>query len=118
MDTIVIHELEVQFRVGVPEAERARPQRLVINVELRGDFAAAAATDDLRQTIDYAAVTQRLRQLGEGRQWRLLETLAQEIATALLAEFPVRQVAVEVRKFILPETRYVAVRLERSAPPR
>ena len=42
-----------------------------------------------------------------------METLAEEIAADLLGSFPIRRVAVEVRKFILPETDYVAVRIDR-----
>jgi FolB domain-containing protein len=114
MDTITIKELEVQYHVGVPDAERARPQRLVISVEMRLDFAAAAAGDDLTKTVDYYAVTRRLLAFGEGRSWKLIETLACDIAAMILRNFGPRSVAVEVRKFIIPETRWVAVRVERA----
>lgn len=115
MDTITIADLEVFYRVGVPEAERAQPQRLLLTIELAQDFTAAAAHDDLQATVDYEAVCQRLQQLGEGRSWQLIETLAVEIAETLLHEFQPRAVAVEVKKFILPQTRYVAVRVQRSS---
>ncbi len=115
MDTIIIADLEVHFRVGVPEAERAAPQRLAITLELEGDFSAAAG-DDLRRTVDYHAVVQRIRAWGEGREWRLIETLAVELAEQVRSEFGPRAVTVEVKKFILPETRYVAVRVRRPAP--
>jgi FolB domain-containing protein len=115
MDTITIADLEVFYRVGVPEAERAQPQRLLLTIELAQDFAAAAAHDNLNATIDYHAVCRRLQGLGEGRSWKLIETLAVEIAESLLHEFRPRAVAVEVKKFILPETRYVAVRVQRQA---
>lgn len=113
MDTITIHELEVHYRVGVPEAERATPQRLLITVQMRHDFQAAAAADDLRWTIDYYAVTQRLLHFGEGRQWRLIETLATDLAAMVLGEFLPRSVTVEVKKFIIPEARWVAVTVTR-----
>jgi dihydroneopterin aldolase len=121
-DRIRIEDLEVFYRVGVPEAERATPQRLLLTLEMRHDFARAAAGDDLTQTIDYHAVSRRLLALGEGREWRLIETLAVEIAELVLREFGPERVAVEVKKFILPETRHVAVRVERPreaapAPP-
>lgn len=115
MDAITIADLEVFYRVGVPEAERAQPQRLLLTIELAQDFAAAAAHDNLNATIDYYAVCRRLQGLGEGRSWKLIETLAVEIAETLLHEFRPRAVAVEVKKFILPETRYVAVRVQRPA---
>lgn len=114
MDTITISELEVFYRVGVPEAERAQPQRLLLTVELARDFTGAAATDDLTKTIDYYAVSQRLLDYGEGRSWKLIEKLAADIAATLLTEFQPASVSVEVKKFIIPQARHVAVRLTRS----
>ncbi|MBI4326921.1 MAG: dihydroneopterin aldolase [Chloroflexi bacterium] len=114
MDRITICDLAVLYRIGVPEAERASPQRLLLTIEMTADFAAAAASDDLSQTIDYYAVTQRLLRFGEGRSWKLLETLAVDMATMLLQEFRPKSVAVEVKKFIIPETRYVSVKVARE----
>ncbi len=113
MDQIILSELELFCRVGVPEQERAQPQRLLVSVEMDLDFSRAAASDDLSATIDYFAVSRRLLRLGEGRQWRLIETLADEIARLVRDEFGAAAVRVEVRKFIIPEARYVAVRVAR-----
>ena len=115
MDKIIISDLEVFYRVGVPDAERAKPQRLLISVEVTRDLSAAAASDDLSQTIDYDAVTRRLIKFGEGRSWKLIERLAVDIAEMVLAEFAPGTVSVEVKKFVLPEARYVAVQLTRPA---
>ena len=67
----------------------------------------------IEATIDYAAVCEALKTLAAARPRKLVETLAEEIAADLLSRFPIRHVAVEVRKFILPETDYVAIRIER-----
>jgi len=113
MDAITIEELEVHYRVGVPDAERAHPQRLLLTVVMEADTAGAAAGDDLAKTIDYYAVSRRLRRWGDERSWKLIETVAADIAALVLSEFGARRVTVEVKKFILPETRYVAVRITR-----
>ena len=76
MDTITICDLEVFYCVGVPDEERAKPQRLLLTVEMEHDFRAAASEDELADTIDYHAVTQRLRAFGDGVHWHLIETLA------------------------------------------
>ena len=113
MDKIIIHELAVSYHVGVPDAERANPQRLLLTVEMEQDFAAAAAGDDLTRTIDYYAVSQRLLRFGEGRSWKLIETLAVEMAGMVLTDFAAQSVRVEVKKFIIPEARHVAVEVVR-----
>lgn len=113
-DTITIADLEVFYHVGVPDEERARPQRLLLTIEIETGFKCAAQTDDLSQTIDYHAVSRRLLKFGEGRSWKLIETLASEIAATVLAEFHPSCVAVEVKKFILPEAKHVSVRVTRS----
>jgi FolB domain-containing protein len=113
MDAIIINDLEVRYRVGVPDAERQHPQRLLLTVELNRDFSAAVAKDELSETIDYFAVCQRLLHWGESREWKLIERLAVEIAEMILADFKPDQVTVEVKKFIIPETKWVAVRVRR-----
>lgn len=113
MNKIIIKDLEVFYHVGVPEEERAQPQRLLVTVEMEHDFSEAAKSDDLTKTINYFAVTQRLLQFGEGRSWKLIEKLGNDIAAVVIQEFHARAVMVEVKKFIIPEAQFVAVKLER-----
>ncbi len=117
MGKIILHELAVWYHVGVTEEERSAPQRLLLNVEMDRDFTEAAATDDLAHTIDYYAVAQRLLHFGEDRCWNLIEKVAADVADLVLTEFKARAVSIEVRKFIIHETSYVAVRLNRAASP-
>ncbi len=114
MSRISIVDLEVFYRVGVPEAERVKPQRLLLTVEMDFDFSAAARSDDIRDTIDYFAVSQRLLKFGEGRSWKLIEKLATDLANTVLSEFKPQSVAVEVKKFPIPEARYVSVSLTKK----
>ncbi len=115
MDTITIKDLEVWYQVGVPDQERAEPQRLLITLELGTDLTAAAGDDDLAQTIDYDALARRVRQFGQNCHWKLIETLAVDLAQMVLDEFNPQRVTVQVKKFILPETRYVAAKVTRPA---
>ena len=113
MDQIVIQDLEVFYCVGVPAQERATPQRLLLTIELEHDFTEAAQTDDLEKTIDYYQLSRRLLAFGEGRDWKLIETLAVDLAAMILGEFRPAQVTVEVKKFVVPEARWVSVRVRR-----
>jgi dihydroneopterin aldolase len=111
MAKISIVDLEVFYRVGVPDAERAQPQRLLLTLGLETDISAAAQTDAMADTIDYFAVTQRLLKFGEGREWKLMEKLAADIADVILTEFRPLAVTVEVKKFVIPQARYVSVQI-------
>jgi FolB domain-containing protein len=113
MGSIHITDLEVFFRVGVPQEERAKPQRLLISIHMDRDLKIAGASDDLSKTIDYAAVVQRILGLGEGREWKLIEALAEEIAGIVLKEFAAARVTVEVKKFIIPQAESVSVSVTR-----
>jgi len=109
MSKITIADLEVFYCVGVTDEERAQPQRLLLHVEMFLDFSVAASTDKLTKTIDYFAVCQRLLKFGDGRSWRLIEKIAANIADMILSEFHPSAVHVEVKKFIIPQARYVSV---------
>ena len=113
VNKISLVDLEVFYRVGVPGAERAQPQRLLLTVELESDFTAAAKSDGIADTIDYYAVTQRLLKFGDGREWKLIEKLASDIADTVLKEFKPQSVSVEVKKFIIPQARHVSVQIKK-----
>ncbi len=114
-DAIVIEELELNLRIGVPEAERAAPQRLVVCLSLWPSENFDHLGDDLARTVDYAAVAPEVRVFCEQRTDKLIETLAAAIATHLLATFALRAVKVELRKFVLPQCKHVAAIVTRIA---
>ena len=112
---VSIVDLEVAYHVGVPAAERARPQRLLLTVEMAFDFSAAARSDNIHDIIDYFAVSQRLLKFGEGRSWKLIEKLASDIANMILSEFKPQSVTVEVKKFPIPQAQHVSVKISKES---
>ena len=115
VDTITIKDLGVLCKIGVPDEERAKPQRLLITVEMAGDFSKAAQSDDIDHTINYYDVSQRITQLCANQSFKLIERLADEIARILLRDFGAVQATVEVKKFILSNARHVSFRLMRKS---
>jgi 7,8-dihydroneopterin aldolase/epimerase/oxygenase len=109
---ISIVDLEVFYCVGVPDEERVRPQRLLLTVEL--NLAAPARSDNIIHTIDYFTVSQHLLMFGDGHSWKLIETLAADIADMILFEFKPESVTVEVKKFSIPQARHVSVSLTKK----
>ncbi len=113
-DSIHLEELEVWGRIGVPEEERAQPQRLVISVTftLATDFGKLG--DQLVATVDYAALCEAIKAFAHTRADRLLETLTDALAAHLMATFPLDSVRLEIRKFIRPDLKYVAAIVTRG----
>ena len=116
MSFITIVDLEVFYRVGVTDEERARPQRLLLTIDMKFDFSSAAVSGRLGRTIDYQEVAKHLFKFGETRSWRLIESTATDIANKIMADFRPDSVTVEVKKFSIPEARYVSVSLTRQRP--
>ncbi len=118
-DRINIVGLEIYSAVGVPSLERSRRQKLLVNVSMKvRSLDEAAAADNVALTVDYALVCQQIKDVAAKHPRKLIETLAEEIASAVLVNERVKEVAVEIEKFILPDTRLVSVRIERKAPKR
>jgi dihydroneopterin aldolase len=113
-DLILIEALELSARIGVPEEERGAPQRLTVNLVLEPIEDFRALNDRIEKTVDYFQVVRTVQALASARPRQLLETLGEEIAEEVLARFAVRVVEVELRKYILPDTAFVAVRLRRA----
>jgi len=107
IDRIHIEQLEVPGRVGVPDSERAELQRLIFNVTLWPKI--AELHDDIANTVNYSAVAECVKDFVSHHNYKLIETLADKIAAHLLAQFNLRKVEVEVRKFVLPDANYVSV---------
>jgi FolB domain-containing protein len=116
MSFITIVDLEVFYRVGISEEERAKPQRLLLTLDIKFDFSSAAVSGRIGRTIDYYEVSQRLLKLGETRNWRLIESVATDVADKILSEFHPESVTVEVKKFSIPEARYVSASLTKQRP--
>ena len=115
MDIIFIEELRVDTWIGIYPREKAMPQTIEISLQIGVSTASAGASDDIRDTVDYAVVVQRLRAELSQRHFNLLEKLAEFIATLLLEDFSGQWVRVSVAKIgIMPGVRRAGVIIERS----
>jgi dihydroneopterin aldolase len=114
-DVIEIRRLRVATHIGVPDAERAQPQTVCVTVRMIPKSGFDGLDDEIARTIDYHEVSLRIADLAKTKARYLIETLGIEIAEYLLANFPVRHVAVTIEKHILPQTECVAIHLERTA---
>ncbi len=118
MSKITIVDLEVFWCVGVTDEERVKPQRLLLTVDMSLDFSSASVSDRIEKTINYQTVAEDLLKFGEGRSWKLLEKMAANIADRILDEYKPQGVMVEVKKFSIPQAKFVSVSMGKTRSPR
>jgi dihydroneopterin aldolase len=99
-------------RIGVSEEERRDPQRLVISVRFQLGSTFRDLNDQFEKTIDYTRVAAEIGKTVASTRAQLIETLVSEIGDALMTQFPIERIELELRKFILSNASYVSVRLE------
>ncbi|MFC3850468.1 dihydroneopterin aldolase [Corynebacterium hansenii] len=85
-DRIALTGLKVRGNHGVFDHEKRDGQEFICDIILWLDFTAAAASDDLADTVDYGAVAQTAHDVIAGPPRDLIETVAAEIADKLLAD--------------------------------
>jgi dihydroneopterin aldolase len=111
---VKIQGLKVRTRIGVPDEERASWQELRVDVEMVPTVEFSKMEDRIEATINYHAVCEEIAALAETGSRHLIETLADEIADMVLSRHTAKSVAVVIRKFILPQTDWVAVELRKG----
>ncbi|MGP4054526.1 dihydroneopterin aldolase [Mycobacterium sp. 4D054] len=97
-DRIELRGLRVRGNHGVFEHERRDGQDFVVDITVWVDLAAAAASDDLAETLDYGVLAQRAADIVAGPARQLIETVAGEIAEDVVRDARVYAVEVVVHK--------------------
>jgi dihydroneopterin aldolase len=103
---------------ALPE-EQARRQPIEVDVDVEADLSVAGASDDLADTLDYAAIIERLDGVLRSERFTLLERLAQRLAEVVLDDPRADAVTVAVRKLRPPVPQQVGttgVRVRRARP--
>ena len=83
-DRIELRGLRVRGNHGVFEHERRDGQDFLVDLVLWTDFTAAAASDDLADTVDYGALALFARDVVSGAPRDLIETVASQIADGIM----------------------------------
>ena len=89
MDTVFIRELRAETVIGVYDWERKVRQTVVLDLEMATDNRRAAESDAISDAVDYAAISSRLLAFIEGSEFQLIESMAEQVAAIVLAEFEV-----------------------------
>ena len=115
-DQIHVEQLEIFGRVGVTENERGKSQRLTLTITVWPRETFEHLRDDITRAVNYSAICSASHDFMRERSHKLIETSAAELASHLLEKFPIQQVRIELRKFVVPDTQYVSVTLLRRTP--
>ena len=116
-DKIIVRNLKLFGRHGVFPQEK-EGQHFLVDFEMSEDVESVAREDRIESALDYHRAIEEVSAVVEGKNYNLLETLAEQIARVLLSSFKTEKVRVKVRKIEAPlprDVEWVAVEIERKA---
>jgi dihydroneopterin aldolase len=117
MDIVFLRDLRIETVIGIYDWEREIKQTVVLDLEMGADVAAAAASDQIDQALDYKSVAKRLIAFVEESEFQLVETLAERCAGIVREEFGVPWVRLTLNKIgAVRGARDVGVVIERGEP--
>ncbi len=103
IDRIALNEMVFYGYHGVRSTEQEQGQRFIVNFCAELDFAEAAVSDDLNQTVSYSDVYKEIKSIVEEKKYKLLERLSYEIIKVLFAKFKkLDYIEIEIKKPSVP----------------
>ena len=118
MDTVFIRDLRLDVVIGVFDWERQVHQKISVDLEMASDNTIPAKSDALEDTLDYKAISQRIKQLAEENQPQLVETLIELIAKTIMEEFQIPWLRLTIAKpGAVRGSAAVGVTIERGEKP-
>lgn len=115
MDSVYIHDLQVNTIIGIYDWERRVRQTVSLDLEMASDIREAAVSENIQHALDYHAVSQRLIEFIEASEFLLLETLAEKIVEIIRDEFAVPWVKLRLGKpGAVPAAKDVGLIIERG----
>ncbi len=114
-DQVFIDGLQGDTCIGVYDWERQLRQRVVLDMVLFTTLDAAGRSDDLRQTVDYKSVSDRVLDFVGSARFELIESLAEALSRILLSEFSIDAVTLRISKpGAVPDAANVGVSIHRE----
>ena len=114
LDTVFITALHIETIIGVHAFEQNAPRPLILDLEMGVDIREAAASDRIRDAVDYSAVADAISKLAAGRRFQLIETLAETIARMVFERFPITTLRLSIGKpGAIEAAKTVGVRIDR-----
>jgi len=116
MDIVFIRGLDIECIVGIFSWERKMPQTVSIDIDMGTDLSKAAETEDIQHCVDYKSVSQSVTALVKESRFKLVETLADNVAMHIIDDYNVPWVRVRVAKpGAVKNSREVGIIVERGS---
>ncbi|PTU29078.1 dihydroneopterin aldolase [Stenotrophobium rhamnosiphilum] len=115
MDKVFIRGLQAHTVIGIYDWEQRAERPLIIDIVVGVDTRAAAASDNIRDAVNYHAISDAVMAFVKGENVHLLETMAERLARFLFAEFPIDTLELRIAKpGAVPGVDAVGVEIERQ----
>lgn len=115
MDIVYVRDLRMDARIGIYEWEKRIRQKIRVDLEMGWNNQRPAASDDIKDTLNYKTASKRVMELVESDHYELVERLAETIATTLMQELQIPWIQVTVGKpGAVRGSSEVGVRIERG----
>ncbi len=98
MDKIFVKNLVLASKIGVTQKERSKNQNVILDIEVFCDLTQAGVTDDLSKSVSYSEIQEKVTELVEKGEFKLLESLAENVALLILESPIASRVSVAVKK--------------------
>jgi len=114
-DQIFINKLELFLKIGCSPEERVEAQKIEVDIEIEVSSTKAAKTKDLADTVCYLTLSNWYKEHTESKEWTLIEELVESLASQTLSRYAsIKSIRLEARKFVVPKTESVGVRIRRN----
>ena len=111
----MIKDAEFYCSIGITAEERAHQQKILVDITMFRDTAAAAQTDSIEKTVNYSSVYKLIQELLESKPYNLIETVAEQISKLISSYFGLTKIIVCVKKpQAIKKALYAAVEVERA----
>lgn len=115
MDEVFINNLTVNCTIGVLARERVLRQPLELDIEMAFDCHPAGRSDQLSDALDYANISAYVSELIENTEFKLIETVAETVASALLKHYPIEHISLSLRKpMAIATADHVGIKIKRT----
>ena len=112
---VFVKDLEIDALLGIYPEEKARPQRIIVNIDLSVKEGNDPTSDDIKNVVSYEIVVKKVERIVAQGHVNLVETLAELIAGACLKDARVMAARVRIEKpDVIKNARSVGVEIERA----